>query len=193
MSAQKYENILNIKANFFLEKLFEIVSLFVSKQTNISLTLKQLNKNLEQKINKKNKKTIQKELTRLRKYKRNKFFKSAVNTLFFCTTNKTPAKLLSKFIAIELQKLKKHNFFLKFIKNTLAFFLREKFFPKCKGIKIKIKGRFNGAPRARIRTFYIQKKIPALTIDSKINYDESTSFTPNGTFGVKIWVLMKEL
>ena len=61
-------------------------------------------------------------------------------------------------------------------------------FSKCKGIKIKIKGRFNGAPRARDKYILIGNGVPALTIDSKIDYAEDVSFTANGTFGVKVWI-----
>ena len=185
---QKYKNILNIKTNFFLEKLFEIVSLFTNKKTNISFTLKQLNKNIKSKIKKKNQKIIKKKLVKLRKYKQNQFFKNGINILFSCIVNKNSAKLLSKFVAIELQTLKKHNFFLKFVKTTLTLFLKKKIFSKCKGIKIKIKGRFNGAPRAKERIILIGKGVSVLTINSKIKYSENISFTSNGTFGVKVWI-----
>ena len=59
---------------------------------------------------------------------------------------------------------------------------------KDRGIKIKIKGRFNGAPRARHKIIQIGTGIPALTISSKIDYGEITSYTANGTFGVKVWI-----
>ena len=63
-----------------------------------------------------------------------------------------------------------------------------KTFSKCKGIKIKVKGRFNGAPRAKDKLINIKNGVPTLTINSKIDYAETTSFSPNGTFGVKVWI-----
>jgi ribosomal protein S3 len=59
-------------------------------------------------------------------------------------------------------------------------------FSKIKRIKISVKGRFNGAPRAKTKTLYIGVP-PFLTLNSDINYSESTSFTSNGTFGIKVW------
>jgi ribosomal protein S3 len=91
------------------------------------------------------------------------------------------ASLLAEFIATEMQKLKKHNFFLRFVKSTLAIF-------RSKNIKIKIKGRFNGAPRAKHKIIKIKNGVPALTLNSNIDYAEKTSYTQNGTFGVKVWI-----
>lgn len=185
--AKNYKNISKIKKNSFLEKLFEGIILFINKQTNISLTLKQLNKNTKQEISKKKFQFIKKNLVKLRKYKQNQFFTEGVNVVFNCITNTNSAILLSKFIATELKKLKRHNFFLKFIKTTLTLF-SNKTFSKCKGIKIKVKGRFNGAPRAKDKIIYIKNGVPTLTLNSKIDYGETTSFSPNGTFGVKVWI-----
>jgi len=79
---------------------------------------------------------------------------------------------------------------LRFIKNALLFF-NDKNFSKINGIKIKVKGRFNRAPRARHKFIIIGKGVPALTLNSKIDYAESTSFSTNGTFGVKVWICEK--
>jgi hypothetical protein len=185
--ALQYNNILNIKTNSFLEKFLESLSLFTNKQTHIALTFKQLNKNIKQSINEKNQKLINKKLIKLRKYEKNNFFKEGMNVLFICICNKGSAIFLSKFISTELTYLKKHRFFLKFIQTILKLFIN-KTFSNCTGIKIQVKGRFNGAPRARHRFIRVGKGVPALTINSKINYGETTSFTPNGTFGVKVWI-----
>jgi ribosomal protein S3 len=99
--------------------------------------------------------------------------------------------LLSHFIATQLKKLKRHNFFLRFIKNTLLLF-NTMTFSKLEGIKIKIKGRFNKAPRARHKIIAIGNDVPVLTLKAKIDYAETTSFTSNGTFGVKVWICEKK-
>ena len=187
---KKHKNISKFKTDFFFSKFFESLSLFTNNQVNISLTLKPLNSTLKEKISKKNFKIIKKNVVKLRKYEQNKFFKDGINTLFFSITNKNSAKLLSNFIANQLQKLKRHNFFLRFIKNTLLLF-NTKQISKIQGIKIKVKGRFNRAPRARHKIIKIGNGVPALSINSKIDYGESTSFTSNGTFGVKVWICEK--
>jgi len=106
--------------------------------------------------------------------------------LYNCIINKRSSELLSQYIAIYFKKFKKHNFFLAFIKNTLKIFLKKNF-SNIKRIKIALKGRFNGAPRAKKRLLSIGGTPPSLTLDSDINYSESTSFTSNGTFGIKVW------
>ena len=181
----KNNNLFNKKTSFFINKFLEGISLFTKK--NISLTLKQLNKNIRKEILKKEKKLIKKSLIKLRKYKQNKFFKEGINILFACVKTKGSAKLLSKYIAEQFKNLKRHNFFLKFIKTTLTYFFNKKF-SNCKGIKIQIRGRFNGVPRAKHRIINVGNGVPVLTIDSRIDYNESTAFTSNGTFGIKIWV-----
>ena len=186
----RYKNITTIKNNAFLEKILESLTLFLKKNINITITLKQVNNNLKKKLTNKDQKNIKKKLIKIRKYNKNQFFKEGVNTLFYCISNLNSATFLSKFIAKELQNLKRHKFFLKFIKTTLTLFFN-KTFSKCKGIKIKIKGRFNGAPRARDKFIVIGDGVQALTINSNLNYSEETSFTPNGTFGVKVWINQK--
>jgi len=126
-------------------------------------------------------------LTKLRKYEQNEFFNGGVNLMLYCVINKKSSYLLAEFIANNLKKLKRHNFFLKFVKATLSLFSTKKC-SRVKGIKIKISGRFNGRPRARSRTISIRSSIPTININSKINYSEATSFTANGTFGVKVWI-----
>lgn len=187
LTAQKYENFSNTKTNSFLNKFFESLVKFTNRKVNISLTLNKLNPNVKQTITKKKLQILKKNLTKLRKYEQNDFFKEGVNILFLATTQKNSAKLLSQFISNELQKLKRHNFFLRFIKTVLVLF-NTKTFSNLKGIKIKIKGRFNRAPRARHKIIEISNGVPVLTINSKLDYAETTAFTSNGTFGVKVWI-----
>ena len=101
--------------------------------------------------------------------------------------NKNSSILLANFIADQLGKVKRHNFFLRFIKSGLGLFTHKKL-STLKGIKIKIKGRLNGRQRARHRILKIRKAIPVQTFQSKLNYSEATSFSKNGTLGIKIWL-----
>lgn len=187
LTTQKQRNIVNIKTNEFLNKFFESLSQFTENKVNISLTLTKLNNTIKQNISKKKSKVLKKKLVKLRRYKQNDFFKEGINIMFLTATRQNSAKLLSQFIATQLKKLKRHNFFLRFLKNTLVLFTT-KTFSNLKGIKIKIKGRFNRAPRARHKIIEIGNGVPVLTINSKLDYSETTAFTPNGTFGVKVWI-----
>lgn len=186
-----YKNIYNIQINSFLNKFFDSLSLFTKNSVSISLTLNKLNSNIKQTITKKKVKILKKNLVKLRRYEQNEFFKEGINVLFLCSTRKNSAKLLSHFIALQFKKLKRHNFFLRFIKNTLLLF-NTSTFSKLEGIKIKIKGRFNKAPRARHKILSIGNDVPSLTLKSQIDYAETTAFTPNGTFGVKVWICEKK-
>lgn len=188
--SKKYKNSSIFKQNSFFSKFFESLSLFTNNKVNISLTLKPLNPCVKETISQQNFKIIKKNVVKLRKYEQNKFFKEGINILFLSVTNKNSAKLLSNFISNQLQKLKRHNFFLRFIKNTLLLFNIKKI-SQIEGIKIKVKGRFNRAPRARHKIIQIGKGVPALSINSKIDFGESTAFTSNGTFGIKVWICEK--
>jgi ribosomal protein S3 len=190
--SKKYKNISKLKTNSFLVKFFESLSSFTGNKLKISLTLKHLNNNIKQKISQENLKITKKNVVKLRKYEKNKFFKEGINIIFLSVINNNSAKLLSDFIANQLKKLKRHNFFLRFLKNALILFHTKKF-ATIEGIKIKVKGRFNRAPRARHKIILIGKGVKALTLHSKIDYAESTSFTANGTFGVKVWISEKNI
>jgi len=148
---------------------------------NIFLTLKQLNKNIKEKFNTEKIKSIKKGLVNIKKYEKNEFFKEGINTLYICSKKPNSSELLATFIATQLRKLKRHNFFLKFLKSTLAIL-------ESQNIKIKIKGRFNGAPRAKHKIINVGNGVPALTMNSSIDYSEKTAYTSNGTFGVKVWI-----
>jgi ribosomal protein S3 len=91
-------------------------------------------------------------------------------------------------VSLFLKKLKYHNFFFKFIKTALTIFISDKSISsKIKGIKLKIKGRLNKAPRAKSKIITIGN-LPVFTIDSTIDYAETTAYSANGTLGVKVWI-----
>jgi ribosomal protein S3 len=188
ISLNKNKNIKNIVTNSFLNNLFQSLVLFYNKSLNITLIIKALNTNVIKSINKQQQSFLKKKLIKLKKYQRNEFFKEGVNIIFSVISNKKSADLLSKFISINLQKLKKHNFFLRFIKTILNIFITKAFSPLIKGIKIKIKGRINGYPRSKHKILNIGNNMPVLTLNSSINYSETTSYTSNGTIGVKVWI-----
>ena len=130
---------------------------------------------------------LRKKLLGLRRESRNQFFKETVNILVISVIRKNSAQLLAKFIAYQLGNMKRHSFFLIFLKRFIITLISEKKFSNISGVKFAIKGRFNGVPRSTHKFINIGKNIPVLTLNSKIDYGESTAYTSNGTFGVKIW------
>ena len=86
---------------------------------------------------------------------------------------------------------KQHNFFLSFIKKTLTTLIKTRL-SKIKGIKIVINGRLNGRPRAR-KTLIKIGEIPQQSMAKLIDYNESTAYTKNGTFGVKSWIASEKI
>jgi len=179
-----YNNVKHLKLNNFSEQLLESLSIFTNKKFNIFVTFQNLNKGFSLTLNNIQATFKKKKLLKLRRESRNKFFKETVHILLITVLKKNSAQLLAEFIASQLRTIKRSNFFLIFIKRFLITLISEKEFSKISGVKIIIKGRFNGAPRARKR-IYIAGKIPVLTFDSTISHHQATSYTPNGTFGVK--------
>jgi len=180
--------------NEFQEILLESLSIYTRKNFNINVTFQNLNKNKQLSyFQKQNLKIIFKQL---RKFNKNIFFKEAINIFFICTWKRKSAKLLAEFISdqFKLNQLKtdqtsisrKDNYFLNFLKQSMDLVLK---FPKVSvtGIKIAIKGRFNKAPRAKKVIMHFGK-FSLQSFDSKIDYSQTTAYTTNGTFGVKVWI-----
>lgn len=183
-----------IVLNEFQEILLESLTAYTNKKININITLQNLNGYKQLPHNQiKDFKIIFKQL---KKFVKSSFFKETINILFLNVSKRKSAKLLAEFISdqFKLNQLKldqvtisrKDNYFLGFLKQVIKLFT--KFQNSCvTGIKIVIKGRFNRAPRAKkiiiqFGTFSIQ------SFDSNIDYYQSTAYTANGTFGVKVWM-----
>jgi ribosomal protein S3 len=185
-----YKSIKFLKLNNFSEQLLESLSMYTNKKFNLFLTFQNLNDKLSLKLTSIQAKFLKKEFLALRRESQNKFFNETVNILVISVIKKNSAQLLAELIAYQLSTNKRHNFFLIFVKRFLITLVSEKNFSNVSGVKFTIKGRFNGTPRARKR-IYKAGKIPTQTIDSAINYYQTISYTPNGTFGVKVWICKK--
>lgn len=164
-----------------LSRLLNSLHAFTLNKVNIVLTINQINKELAdfKKI-----KLFKENLIELRRFENNKFYQRGLQTIFLSAQETNSASFLAKFIAYELYKTKKHNFFFRFLKKALVIAKSN----LTQAIKIKITGRFNRARRARHKFIHIGKDVPTLTIKNNINYSDQTTFTPNGTFGIKVWV-----
>lgn len=190
LKLKNYKNIKHLKFNNFSEQLLESLSTYVNKKFNISVTFQNLNKGLSLNLTNFQANFLKKKLLGLRRESRNLFFKETVNILVISVIRKNSAQLLAEFIAYQLGNMKRHSFFLIFVKRFIITLISEKKFSNISGTKFAIKGRFNGVPRARKR-IYESGKVPTQTINSNIDYHQATAYTPNGTFGVKVWICQK--
>ena len=157
--------------------------------SNILLNFECINKNFN--LNLKQKKSLKKRLMSVQKFRSASFFKKGVNIMLLVVSTQNSANLLTKFIALELKKIKRHKFFLTFLKKTLSIFLQSNF-SKILGIKIKIKGRLNGAPRAKHKIIDIGHT-PIQTIQNNLDYSESSIHNSNGSYGIKVYIIYKKI
>ena len=175
--------------NKFSNKIITSLSLYFSKQLNINLIMQNLNKGLGLRLLNKEAQLFRSLVLRLRKFSNNFFFKETISIILITIRIKKSAQFLGNFIANKLSFMKRHNYFLNFLKSSLEIFIKSTL-SKILGIKIIIKGRFNGAPRARKKMISIGN-VPTQQIKSNLDYHEAVSFTNNGTFGVKVWISYK--
>ena len=87
------------------------------------------------------------------------------------------------------KKIKRHKFLLSFLKQTLSFLLTSSL-TKIKGVKIIVKGRLNGVPRAKHKIIVIGD-VPVQTISTKLDYSQLTAHNSNGSYGIKVWIVEK--
>jgi hypothetical protein len=164
------------------------LNLYETNKT-ISFKTQNLNKKLSTKIAASNlyKNELKNTLIKLKPFFKNQSFQKSIHSLIIVITNPCSSALLNKLIANYLTENKKqHNFFLSFIKKALSILIKTRL-SKIKGIKIVINGRLNGRPRAR-KTLIKIGTIPQQSMVTSIDYNESTAYTKNGTFGIKSWI-----
>ena len=170
-----------ISSKINLKKILKNLNEFTENRLHITLKIMVIN-------NPKRHKTANKTLSSLNLHR---FRIPEMKRLYFTlTTQPNSAKLLGDFIAEQLRMTKRHNFFMSSLNKSLTLIIKQKCF-KVNGIKILIKGRLNNAARSRNQIMKIGK-IPLLTKSIEIDYAESTSFTPNGTIGIQVWISQKE-
>lgn len=165
-----------------LNNFFKVLSLFTNNKFNIIINFSCLNKTTSYLKTRQKKNFIL-----LQKFKATPFLKEGIELIFHVIYNRTCAHLLANFIASQMKKIKRHKFFLTFLKQTLIIMLDSKF-SVVRGIKIIVKGRLNGVPRAKHKTISIGD-IPVQTIDAKIDYSEKTVHNSNGSYGIKVWIV----
>jgi small subunit ribosomal protein S3 len=90
------------------------------------------------------------------------------------------AQLVSESIALQLEKrIAFRRAMRKAVDSALRF--------GCKGIKVRVSGRLNGAEIARTE-WYLQGQLPLHTLRADIDYGFAEAHTTYGVIGVKCWV-----
>ena len=95
------------------------------------------------------------------------------------------AQLVSESIALQLEKrIAFRRAMRKAVDSALRF--------GCKGIKVRVSGRLNGAEIARTE-WYLQGQLPLHTLRADIDYGFSEAHTTYGVIGVKCWTYRGEI
>src|SRR5690242_2687034 len=95
------------------------------------------------------------------------------------------AQLVSESIALQLEKrVAFRRAMRKAVDSALRF--------GCKGIKVRVSGRLNGAEIARSE-WYLQGQLPLHTLRADIDYGFSEAHTTYGVIGVKVWIYKGEI
>jgi len=95
------------------------------------------------------------------------------------------AQLVSESIALQLEKrVAFRRAMRKAVDSALRF--------GCKGIKVRVSGRLNGAEIARSE-WYLQGQLPLHTLRADVDYGFSQAYTTYGVIGVKAWVYKGEI
>ena len=173
-------NVLKVDLNLFLNN------------KRVTFKIRNLNQKFEFLINGSKLRLFQHKniLRQSKRFLKDPLFKELIKILFVAVTEKNSAKLIAESISRYFIKQKKrHGFLLFLLKKTLTNLISSDF-SVIKGIKIVINGRFNGAPRSNKKILNVNS-VPLQSFDSSIDYYESTAYTLNGTFGIKVWVCEK--
>jgi small subunit ribosomal protein S3 len=95
------------------------------------------------------------------------------------------AQLISESIALQLEK---RVAFRRAMRKSVEAALRY----GCKGIKVRVSGRLNGAEIARSE-WYLQGQLPLHTLRADIDYGFAEARTTYGVIGIKTWVYKGEI
>jgi len=123
-------------------------------------------------------------------FKNNPIFQTTLDILLISIIKPQSANLLSKYVSKELEKTRRHVFFLTFVSRLLNIILTHKT-SLIEGVRIDVKGRLNGADRSR-KESVTHGSIPLQTLSSKIDFSLTEAFTIYGAFGVKVWISYKK-
>lgn len=181
------EELKNSTLNFLVNNLLLLNLQLFFKSQKINIKTQNLSKKFEFSLIKHRLVEYKQLMNLLKRFINKPSSKNLIKAIFVVISEKNSSKLLSEIVVNYFNTHKKrHGFILFFLKKTLNYLIPSNL-SIIKGVKIIISGRFNGAPRSSKKILKIGS-VPIQSFSKKINYNEQTAFTPNGTFGVKVWV-----
>lgn len=169
------------------------LNIYFNRKLSVFIKLNDLGKNFENTILKsksyKNEhKNIMKRLRVFRNYDKSD---EIIRIAFITVMNKKSSSLLAKTISYLITNQKRrHSNILSLIKKIFDILIPLKL-SNIKGLRLVVAGRINGFPRAKKRLLKIGS-VPLQSLNSSIDYSQSISYTPNGTFGIKVWICGKD-
>lgn len=172
------------KVESVFDQLFRVLNLFTNNKFNIVINFCCINKDLTFL-----KSSQTKKFSLLQKFRNTPFLKEGVELLFHVVYNKNSSNLLVRFIALQLKKIKRQKFFFTFLKQALSILIDSNF-SKVKGIKIIVKGRLNGVPRAKHKIISVGD-VPVQSINEELDYSQTTIHNSSGSYGIKAWVVAR--
>lgn len=181
---KKSANPTDLKFEGVFAEILTVLNLFMGNRLNIVSHFCCINKNTY--FFKSTKKTT---FIAFQRFRSSPFLKTGMELLFHVVYNSNSAHLLAEFIASQLKKIKRHKFLLSFLKQTLTVLLNSNL-SKIKGIKLIVKGRLNGVPRAKHKILTIGD-VPVQSIAAKLDFSQTTTHNANGSYGIKVWVVEK--
>jgi len=174
------------------KSLTTVLNKYYTKKVNVIVKLRDLDKSFEDtivkaKINRLEYVKVSKNLRSLKNYPNSS---SLIKIAFIIITNKKSAKLLADILAYLISSQKRrHSNILTFTKKLFTILISSKL-SVISGIRVQVSGRINGFPRAKSRLLKLGS-LPLQSISSHVDYCESKAYTPNGTFGIKVWICGK--
>ena len=134
--------------------------------------------------------SYQKILKIFRKFFKNSFLKEIFIASSISIFEKRSANYLANYLGkYFVHNKKRHNYLISFLKKLFPALISSSF-SRATGVKIVIKGRINGAPRAKTITLQIGQ-IPLQSLALNIDYFNEVVYTFNGSFGIKVWICYK--
>lgn len=127
----------------------------------------------------------------LRRFRKQKFYKGGAEAAFAVSKNINFLPVLMNFLIKHIKKMRKINRLVKFLQKFFKLVIKSSNYP-IKGVKIKIKGRINGANRARTR-FLIVGDVPCNSVNTNLKHMSSHLHNRKGSLGLKIWLAEEQI
>nr|YP_009495404.1 ribosomal protein S3 [Cylindrotheca closterium]AWQ64051.1 ribosomal protein S3 [Cylindrotheca closterium] len=182
VNQQSFEMTNKLKIRSVFDQLFKVLNLFTNNKLNIVINFCCINKDLTFL-----KFSQTKKFSLLQKFRNTPFLKEGIELLFHVVYNKNSANLLVRFIALQLKKIKRQKLFFSFLKQALSILIDSNF-SKVKGVKIIVKGRLNGVPRAKHKIISVGD-VPVQSINEELDYSQTTVHNSSGSYGIKAWIV----